>query len=750
MHEQLLADLVAIFREEAKDSLDELRQGMEGLVDGANTEVLNECLRLAHNLKGASATVGFEVCSQLAFALEEFFLRYVDANESPSPELARAALEALAQVEQLVHAEITEVDVPRWRAQLGLPETSTISGAPSGRNVPAALLSMAPNGPSRRNGASLPPPPKAAGADQVESQPSARTNEAERPALGGPKPANTNSSSSSEFEGPTKFVRVDTQRLDDLLRLSSELLALNRRMMARRDQFSSFASELSDMAAAMDSPELGYFVERLEHMIDQERPISLRVGGMSSAFDDAMKRLRMTRLDAALSGWRRVVAEAGNRLHKEVRLVTDVNSIEVDKHVLERLQMPVIHVLRNAVAHGIEPPEERFEQGKPRRGEIRVSARLKGTFVVLTIADDGAGIDPRKVGRVAAKRGMLDPTRVESLSFAEAAELLFHAGFSTTARADLISGRGVGLADVRTAVEKLGGSVSVEQVVAFPGGTRFVLEFPVSVLSTRGLLVSERGQSRVIPLQNVERTLRVSQSSLVALDDERSLRTADGALVPFRTLAQLMGEGGEAKSPNAVRDVVLLESAGKRLAVAVDQVQWDQDVVIKPMPWNLKAHPHAGGIAQLADGSIALVVDPRRFGQVSLPPAARPRAVCRILVVDDSLTRRTLHLNLMRAAGYDTDSAADGLEAWDLLQQKRFDALVTDVQMPRLDGVELTKRVRASAALAGLPIVLVTGLTEASDEQRGMDAGANAYVRKQDFAQERLLETVSELLQRGN
>jgi CheY-like chemotaxis protein len=381
-------------------------------------------------------------------------------------------------------------------------------------------------------------------------------------------------------------------------------------------------------------------------------------------------------------------------------------------------------------------------------------ARTRGTLVELSLKDDGGGIDPATVARVAERRGLIDLETAKSLSLERAIELLFRPGFSTSEKANLISGRGVGLHDVSKALDELRGSISVENSEGFPGGSRFTLRFPVSKLNTRGLLVRDGGQTYTLPLSDVERTLPAHSAAIETLDDSLLLRLDERTLVPLRPLLTLLGQtDGASASSLGNADVVLLRSGGQRLAVTVEEVLWDSPLVLKPLPWNLKNHPHTQGIALLPDGSYAIALDPRRFdprGAVARSTGRASKTERRVLVVDDSLTRRTLHCNLMRSAGYEVESAPDGLQAWNLLQDLRFDMLVSDVQMPELDGIELVRRVRRDASLKNLPVVLVTGLSDPDGERRGLEAGANAWVRKQDFAHERLLETIAALFERSS
>ncbi len=723
MDQALLDDLMDIFREESVESLDQLHRSLEAVQERGDLSAVAECLRLAHNLKGASATVGFEDFSSLAHLLEDFFLAHVERETPPDDERLASAFKALSELERLAQAGLATATQAEWRRDLGLPDDK--EPTENGHGPPATAQSA----PKRGRAAAAPP----VAAENSQAQDEALVAEA----VGG------------------KFVRVDKARLEELLRLSSDLVAQNGRLLALGGVLREVVDALGEWVpqAADEDPVLQMVVEQLSVLAEQDRHEAAQAAELASGVEDAAKHMRMTRLDTAFAGWRRVVADAGQQLGKEVRLRGELGDAEVDRHVLDRLHVPIIHLLRNAVAHGIEAPGVRFQKGKPKRGEVVVGARQQGVSVELWIQDDGAGVDVRAIAEAAVEKGFLTAEAAAELKAEEVIALLFRPGFSTTKSADRVSGRGVGLDEVRATLEQLGGSVSVSPVEGFPGGTRFELDFPVSVLSTRGLVVEDGGQRYVLPLHNVLRTERARARDLREVDGRRMLPTSNGSLIEFQPLQRLMAaaDGGTGALPEAL-EVVILKLGKEDMAVCVQKVVGDAEVVIKPLPWNLAGRVRAAGVCVMRDGTLALALEPRQFARAwaktSLP--AQRKAPPKVLVVDDSLTRRTLHSNLMRSAGYGVSSAPNGARAWEMLRSERFDILVTDVQMPELDGFALTERVRSDPTLARLPVVLVTGLTDRADEQRGVAVGANAYVRKQDFAQERLLETVASLLQEAS
>ncbi|MEJ5198945.1 MAG: hybrid sensor histidine kinase/response regulator, partial [Anaerolineae bacterium] len=495
-----------------------------------------------------------------------------------------------------------------------------------------------------------------------------------------------------------------------------------------------------------------------------------RLTQVMAGLQDDVRRLRMLPINTLFATFPRMVRDMARDLGKSAQLVIQGGDTEVDRSVLEQIKDPLTHLLRNALDHGIEPAAVRTAAGKPAVGTITLSAAQHGDSIIITVADDGQGIDPARVRESAVKRGIISAEEAQTLSDQDALWLIFRSGVSTSTAVTDVSGRGVGMDVVRDKVERLHGLIDVHST---PGaGTTFTLTLPLTVATTLCLLVQVAGQSFAVPITNVIRIVRLKPDS-VGYAEGRAVIRPEGRPILLLDLAQVLGlpprsNGRGSDRRNAAEEglgaALILGAAERRLAFRVDAVTTAQEVVVKPLPRPFLRVRHLAGASILGTGEIILVLNvadllraPALQGApvvaAASPPAAAPASRPRtIMVVDDSITTRTLEKNILEAAGYAVRAYADGLEAWNALQSEGiapdglFDLIVSDVAMPRLDGFELTARVRADQRLKNLPIILVTSLDSQEDRERGVRVGADAYIVKAAFDQDTLLATIRRLI----
>ncbi|MDP3216333.1 MAG: response regulator, partial [Deltaproteobacteria bacterium] len=446
----------------------------------------------------------------------------------------------------------------------------------------------------------------------------------------------------------------------------------------------------------------------------------------------------------------RAALDAAAGLGRRVEFVMEADLPELDRRVLDGLREPLMHLVRNAVDHGIEGPEARAAAGKAPVGRVRIAAAVAGRDVRVVVEDDGRGIDPDAVLAAARARGMdagVGRTPQDALA------VIFEPGFSTRAEVTAISGRGVGLDVVRMRVAQMHGRVEVESERG--RGARFTLTVPLDLSVMRGVVVRVRDARAVIVSTVVAGLRRVAASELRTLEGHLYLEH-DGALLPLADLDETLGFApatATARPDGARAPCVILAVGERRVAFRVDALLEEREVVVKPLNARVRRSAFVSGAAVFGDGEVVIVLDAADLTRIARPaasgdPGARPRAARRrVLVVDDSVTTRQLERTILESAGYHVTVAADGQAAWDLLAaDERFDAVVSDVEMPRLDGFQLLSRVRSTARLAGLPVLLVTALAQPADQQRALDLGASAYVVKSRFDQDELLETLEQLL----
>jgi two-component system chemotaxis sensor kinase CheA len=525
-----------------------------------------------------------------------------------------------------------------------------------------------------------------------------------------PEPVPTPAPAAQAATGERRSIRVPAEKIDTLLDLVGETVLHRRRLeheLAARGGVKRLVSDELDVG---------------ERLLDGLKGAAI-----------AMRTLPLSSIVSPLP---RAVRDLAGETGKEVELVVEGADTELDRVILERLPELLVHLLRNAIAHGIEAPDERVQAGKPARGRLQLRAEQRGGMVEVTVADDGRGV---------SEKVLAEARRIGSLT-----EVLTQPGFSTAEQVSAISGRGVGLDAVKEQVEACGGSIEVRSERG--EGTEIVLRLPLALALIKVLLVERAGNVYGLPLASVEEALSLGETMSLGGRPALELR---GRSIPLGDLAQLIGASAEPAAPRA--PVVVLTASGRRVAVTCDALLGEEEIVVKSLGPLLSGLSTYLGAAILGNGRIALLVDPaalvrasteqRTTGRGSSIAAATAPSAPKVLVVEDSLTIRELQRSILEAAGYRVQTARDGRDALTHLDRDDgIDLVVTDVEMPEVDGIELTKTIRAHTTYSALPVVIITSLGEDDDRQRGIDAGADAYMVKQKFDQHDLLETVGRLV----
>jgi two-component system chemotaxis sensor kinase CheA len=448
---------------------------------------------------------------------------------------------------------------------------------------------------------------------------------------------------------------------------------------------------------------------------------------------DAIVRMRTLPLASIVGSFPRAVRDVATGVGREVRLDLTGVETQLDRVILDGISETIVHLLRNAVSHGIEPAEERLAAGKPREGRLELSAQARGDRVAVSVTDDGRGVAPALLERAEREGSLVD--------------VLAQAGMSTASEVSELSGRGVGMDAVKRHVESLGGALDVWSE---PGqGTSVTLLLPLTLSLLHLLLVQRGGQTFGVPLASVIEAVTPERSSSLGGAVAIEVR---GESIGLADLADVLGASAPALAPGA--PAVVVTSSSRRLALAVDAVTGEQETVVKPLGAMLSGVPGYLGAAILGDGTAALVLDPahvsrggtgRGAGAARAAAPARPGPP-RVLIVDDQFTVRELQRSILEAAGYSVDTAKDGREALDRLRRGGVDLVLTDLDMPAMDGFELVGHVRADADLEALPVVIVTSRGNEEDRRRGAEVGADAYVVKAEFDQQALLDIVQRLV----
>jgi two-component system chemotaxis sensor kinase CheA len=481
------------------------------------------------------------------------------------------------------------------------------------------------------------------------------------------------------------------------------------------------------------------------------------MGMVIDDLEQEIKRVRMLPLTTIAKPFARMVRDLAQAARKEVVLEIVGAETELDKQVLEQIKDPLIHLLRNAVDHGIEPPQRREIIGKPRTGTITLTAEQLGKNILVCVSDDGAGLDFGAIRDSIARRGVLD---VDSLTEADLREAIFQSGVSTSPIITDISGRGVGLDVVRRNVEALRGTVDVRSVSG--KGTTFTLTLPMRLASSRGLLMRAAGETYAIPLNNILKIEACTPQEVISLEGQDTIRYGGEplTLVRLSDVLELPPHGGGQENGDEIL-VVIVAAAERRMAFAIDELVGEQEMVIKSLGKQLSRVGGVAGATVLGNRQVVLVLNPSDLIKLAMRGKRRSvldalvmdesvtaeRRQREILVVDDSITTRTLEKNILEAAGYTVRLATDGQEALsDITLAGVPDLIVTDVAMPRMNGFELTRHIKGDEHMGGTPVILVTSLDSDEDKARGIEVGADAYIVKSGFDQDNLLETIAQLI----
>ncbi|MDO9229362.1 MAG: response regulator [Syntrophales bacterium] len=467
-----------------------------------------------------------------------------------------------------------------------------------------------------------------------------------------------------------------------------------------------------------------------------------------------VKQILMLPFSTLFESFPKLLRDLSRDQGKDVELSISGGEIEIDRRILEEMRTVFIHLLRNTIDHGIEKPEVRKKNGKPPRGMIQIIvSRSEGNRVEILLSDDGGGIDLGGLKEASLERGIVSPEEARKLTEQDVLSLVFQSGVSTSPIITDISGRGLGLTIVREKIEKLGGRVSVE--TDRHKGTTIRMNLPLTVSTFRGVLVTAAERPFIIPTTDVERTVRIKREEIRTVENRETL-SLEGSTIPLVKLSAVL-ELSERKDESPVVTILILESQGKRIGFCVDEIRTEQEILIKGMSRPLSRVRNIAAATILGSGKVVPVLNVSdlvksattsaiRAAKPAAPQAGGEAAKQTILVVEDSITSRMLLKNILETSGYLVKTAVDGIDAISQLKTEKFNAVVSDVDMPRMNGFNLTEKIRGDKKLAELPVVLVTALGSREDRERGIDVGANAYIVKSSFDQSNLIETLRRLI----
>ena len=720
---------VAKFVEEARDRLKALGAALLRLEKSPGTPAaISEAMREAHSIKGSALMLGLSDIAQIAHQLEDVF---VAAKAKPSLfdggayDTVFAAVDQMsARVEQLARGEMGAVEVAALCGKLADVLNSDIRSAP-------------------RQDAGLPQPAAAIETTGVRSELS-------------------------------QSLRVPLEKLDRLAHLAPEMVVqtlkaferhtelrrLERMLSRLRDQVRE--ARISHDSAAVDrGQQLGDYADALDIITRRLREFlvnfsddRVRLNLITEELRQNVIELTMLPVGSVFDAFPRAVRDLARMFGKEIELAIRGRETELDKKIVEQIAEPLIHLIRNSVDHGIETPASRRRLGKPAAGHLVLSAEQQGNRIVLSLNDDGRGIDTKMLRAVAIRRKVATAAEIGRWSEEQLLGLVFHPGFSTRSTATDVSGRGIGMDVVKNVVERLGGTVRVQSEPN--AGTTVTLNLPLSLALLRVVLLEVADELFALPTAAVRRILQIEDADVRRLQ-QGLVAEVDGENIPLTALSTMLRVPA---APASTRQTVLVAETGEgRFGIIADAVHEEQELVFNELRGPLRNQKTFTGAALLGNGDIVPILDVNALFELAsrapapdslaIVPRRVQRRIARVLVVDDSLVAGELQKNILIAAGYESEIAGDGVEALECLRTREFDLIIADVDMPRMDGFELTQRIRTDERLRDVPVIIVTSRDTVDDRRRGFEVGADAYVMKREFDQSQLLATVGRLIGRA-
>jgi two-component system, chemotaxis family, sensor kinase CheA len=505
-------------------------------------------------------------------------------------------------------------------------------------------------------------------------------------------------------------------------------------------------------------------IERLRTLVNDLRNVayedSARLDSVVATLEEGIRNIRLLPLATIFQLFPRMIRDLARDQVKEVQLIIEGGETTADKRILEEMKDPLMHMIRNAVDHGLETPDERQRCGKPRLGTIRLRAHLTPSNLMIEVADDGRGLDLEGIKRTALKRRLRREEELAAMTPEQIQSLIFAPGFSTSPLVTDVSGRGVGLDVVCANVERLKGNIQVES--SWGHGCTLRICLPRALAATRVLIVMADRRPYALPIEYVHTMRLVSPQEIFPIEGMDTL-VVDGKPISLAHLSTLLEISShiaavrESKppDPDKPRSCIILTVGDDQIGLFVDTLVDEQEVVVKPHSAILKRVRNVSGVTILGTGEVCMVLNPldllqvvrkRPARMIREPSRPKPQRQHAILLVEDSITTRTQEKRILESAGYEVVAAVNGVDALQKLSSRAFDAVVSDVEMPHMDGLTLTERIRREPKYNELPIVLVTSLATEEDKRRGVEVGANAYIAKPTFNQELLLDTLRRLI----
>lgn len=766
--EEFLKTLLATFKIEAEEHVSGISSGLLELEKqpppDRQREIIEVIFREAHSLKGAARSVNLSNIELVCQAMESLFAALKLGEVALSTPLFDLLNDAIDIVNKL----------------LSTPDTALTPEDRSGVQAMRQKLADAAKGQI---------PPSACKEQGTEPQSRIEYGAGSEPH---PQPEPQHAPLAEKAYVGTETIRIPLAKLDSILLKSEELISaklaarqhanLARELKAMLDswkeQWSKFTSEShkssqatagkTTMTGSASTVKINEFFALNQNFSRnlESKLLGLRkttdedfrsISGMVDNLLDDMKNVMLFPFSSVLGTFPKLVRDIAREQGKEIDFNMQGGNIEIDKRILQEIKDPLIHLVRNSIDHGIETKEVRKQKKKPEKGRLKIIVSQKDSGKVeIIIADDGAGINIDKVKGSAIKQGIITEDQATTLSNEDALNLIFESGITTSAILTTVSGRGLGMAIVREKIEKLGGTISIQ--TAPDEGVTFKLLLPLTLATFRGILIQSGGQAFSVPTMNIERIGRIPRKEVRTVENRETVPLHGKAVSLARLDEVLELPQKPSDEEEAFINVMIVSAGDKSIAFKIDEMLYEDEILLKNLGKQLTRVRNIAGATVLGSGRVIPILNVSDLiksalkmsaggGRIAVAEIGKKEAKKQsILVVEDSITARTLFVNILESAGYNITAAVDGVDAFTKLGEGQFALVVSDIQMPRMNGFELTEKIRADKKYENIPVVIVTGLESPEDKKRGIEVGANAYIVKSSFDQSNLLEVIKRLI----
>ncbi len=743
--------MLDLFRMEADGQTQILTDGLLAFERRNDPAAVESMMRAAHSIKGAASIVGLEMIVQLAHGMEDAFIAAQAGKLKLTPNRVDALL---AAVDLIVQCSRVNGDLNAWLATNSAQVSKTMNDVqgiaflPEPVVLPSVAAAPVPVPATVAAAEALPAPAAEASADGA----------AEQSVPGRSLPPMKTAQNFDRLLALASEARINAHQLHPLIqgiqrhkRNQAALFAVLEDVMEAASRTSDPALKEKALLAIQKSQPLKQFM--LEHITDMENFERRLLMGSENMVDEVLS-LRMRPFRDGIQHFPRMVRDLARNLGKDVVLHVEGEDTLVDRDILLRVESPLNHMLRNAVDHGMESPQERLAAGKPATGTILMEARHRAGMLNIEISDDGRGVDPEKIRRTVIERKMATEQMVAAMSHAELLEFLFLPAFSLKGGITEISGRGVGLDIVHDTIRQQNGTVRIESELG--KGFRTSITLPLTQSIVRALVVDVKGEAYAIPIVKVERVIMVPQGTVHTLENKQFF-DHEGEHLGLVAAAQVL-ELGDMEHAEEM-PVVVIGNGTRRYALVVDKIRGEESLAVQAIDPVFGKMRDISAAALLDDGEPVLILDvpdlllsveklleEGGLHQLTRADHGGRRRMKRILVVDDSLTVREMERKLLVGRGFEVDIAVDGIDGWNVVRSGDYDLVITDVDMPRMDGIELVTLIKKDLHLHKLPVMIVSYKDRPEDRARGLAAGADYYLTKGSFHDETLLDAVSDLI----